>query len=368
VTEVRAGERVELRIASLAATGDGVARHAGRVIFVARTAPGDRVVAEVSRVRRRHAHADLLRVLEPGPGRRDPPCPLADRCGGCDWMHLEERVQSEARRRTVEETLRRIGGMDSLPEIREIESPDALGYRARARVACEGGRVGFRGARSHEVVDVRRCAVLDAPTQAALDRLRADPPSGPREIELRGFDTEVTVSPHRYRVSPGSFFQASRPLWRTWRDAVLEACGGGGLVVELYAGVGFYTVGLEERFERVIAVERSRAARDLARNAPRAEVVHAPAERFADLTLGGLEPEVALVNPPREGCDPIVVDAIARAPRVVYVSCEVATLARDLARLTRTHRPTTLVVLHALPQTSRIEVILVVERVDTSSE
>jgi 23S rRNA (uracil1939-C5)-methyltransferase len=280
-------------------------------------------------------------------------------------MHLEEPVQRAARRAIVRDALERIGGLRDLPQFEEIEAPEPLGYRARARVAYEAGRIGFRAAGSREIVDVVRCLVLDGATQDALDALRSTPPRGAGEVELRGFGSSLRVGDRHYRVGPGAFFQANRPLWARWLGAVLEACGGGDLAVELYAGVGFYTAGLADHFARVIAVERSRAARDLARNVPpRVRVERATAERFATEKLPGLTPDLALVNPPRAGCHRSVLNAIERARplRLVYVSCEPSTLARDLSRLTCAFRVKAICVMNALPQTHHVETICTLEQ------
>jgi 23S rRNA (uracil1939-C5)-methyltransferase len=362
-----AGARLELRIERLAAGGAGVAHCDGRAVLVPLSAPGDLAEVELTQVRGRYAHARLIRVVEPGPARRAPACPYFPRCGGCDWLHLDEATQSDARVDILENALRRIGGVDPLPPIERLRSPLALGYRTRARVACDRGRVGFRARGSHELVDVERCAVLDPPTQAALDALRRSPPRRRGEVELRGYANEVRVGAHRFRISRDSFFQANRALWERWLEVVLDACGSGDLAVELYAGVGFYTAGLAERFKRVIALERSRASYDARRNA-RAEVVHAPAEAWAPTRLEELAPDLVLLNPPRSGCHRSVSEAIAGAAptRIVYVSCDPATLARDVARLREKFRVTRLISIDSLPQTHHVEVICCMQLVDTS--
>jgi 23S rRNA (uracil1939-C5)-methyltransferase len=360
------GARLEVRVERLAAGGAGVAHWKGRVVFVPLVAPGDLAEVELTRVRDRYAHARLIHVVEPGPGRRPPPCPYFPRCGGCDWLHLDESIQSEARIDIVSNALRRIGGVDPLPPIERVPSPLALGYRTRARVAYDHGRVGFRARGSHELVDVQRCAVLDPPTQAALDALWANPPRGRGEVELRGYADEVRVAGRAFRISRGSFFQSNRALWERWLDVVLDACGCGDLAVELYAGVGFYTAGLVERFKRVIAVERSRASYDARRNA-RAEVIEAAAEAWVPTRLAELAPDLVLLNPPRTGCHSTVSAAMAAAAptRIVYVSCDPATLARDVARLRERFRVTRLIAIDSLPQTHHVEVVCCLQLVDT---
>jgi 23S rRNA (uracil1939-C5)-methyltransferase len=353
--DLELGQQLELRLDALAAGGDAVGRAGQQVVFVPLGAPGDRVRVRVVELHRRFARAEIEQILERGPGRRDPPCPHFGRCGGCSWMHLDALAQRAGREALLREALARIGGLQDLPALEWIESPRELGYRARARVAHEDGRVGFRERASRRVVDVERCLVLDAPTQAQLDALRGRRPRGSGELEIRGFGARAPAAAGALRVSPGAFFQANAALWERWLALIAELAGSGALAVELYAGVGFYTAAIERAFERVIAVERSRAARDLARNT-RATVIEAPAEEWAKTALRGLAPDLVLVNPPRTGCDPAVIDAIAHsgARRLVYVSCDPATLARDLAALEDTFRLTRLVLLDALPQTHHV--------------
>ena len=362
------GSRVELRIESLAAQGDGVGRLEGCVVFVPYTVPGDRIRAELVRVRPRYARGELLDVLEPGPHRRESPCPYFASCGGCRWLHLDEAGQEAGRIAILREALGRIGRVQELPSVEFVRSPAALGYRSRARVAHARGQVGFRAWRSHEVVDIERCLVLDPETQRKLIRLREKPPRGRGEIEIRGYGKEVEVAGRRLVISPGAFFQANRTLWDRWFEVVVGACGSGELAVELYAGVGFFTVGIEQSFKTVIAVERGSSARDARRNT-RASVIEAAAERWLPEQVGRLEPNLVLLNPPRVGCDARVIDPLRELspPRIVYVSCEPSTLARDISRLRPAYRLTGLFLLDALPQTHHVEAVAKLEHVDIAS-
>jgi len=238
------GELVELAIERLAAGGDGVAHLDGLTVFVPRSAPADRVSARVVALEPRFARAEIESVLEPGPARREAPCPYYGRCGGCSWLHLDEAEQTRARGAIAREALQRIGGIAELPELEHVPSPAALAYRSRARVAWDRGKVGFRARASREVVDVEHCAVLDAATETQLAHLRARPPRGHGEREIRGYGEAVVVAGKRLAVGPSAFFQANRSLWTRWQALVVEACGRGERAVELYCGVGFYTVGL----------------------------------------------------------------------------------------------------------------------------
>ena len=354
----------ELAIERLAAGGDGIAHVDGLTVFVARAAPGDRVRARITRVERRFARAEIEAVLTPGPARREPPCPYYGRCGGCSWLHLDEAEQSSARVAIVREALQRIAHVESLPQIEHVASPAALAYRSRARVAYERGRVGFRARASHEIVDIEQCAVLDSATETELARVRARPPRGIGELEIRGYGERLEIGGRVLAVGPSAFFQANRPLWERWQAVVVEACGRGERACELYCGVGFYTQALVSRFARVVAVERSPAARDARVNAC-AEIVEAACEDWAPRKLGAFAPELVLLNPPRTGCHQSVLDAIrvARPRSIVYVSCEASTLARDIARLGPDFRIARIIVLDALPQTHHVEVVAVLESV-----
>jgi 23S rRNA (uracil1939-C5)-methyltransferase len=353
-------ERLELRIERLVGGGAGVGRTAGGLVaFVEASAPGDRVRARVIERRPRFVRAEIDELLEAGPGRRPPPCPLFLRCGGCDWLHLTEEAQVAARERILCDALSRIGRFAELPPVEHLRSPRGLAYRARARVVRDGARVGFRARRSHEVVDVEHCAVLDPGAQAQLSALREQPMPGKDEREVRGFADRALG----LRVSPGAFFQANAALWQPWQDLVAEVVGSGELAVELYAGVGLYTVRLVGAFRRVIAVERGVAARDLEQNCS-AEVIAEPAERFARERLADLRAELVLLNPPRSGCAPEVLDALAAAnpPHIVYVSCDPATLARDIARFRESHALARLVSIEAMPQTHHVEALVSLRR------
>jgi 23S rRNA (uracil1939-C5)-methyltransferase len=357
------GAELELEIERLAAGGDGVARADGLAVFVPRAAPGDRLRARVTLAKPRFARAEIVEVLAPGPARRVAPCPYYGRCGGCSWLHLEDTAQLAARTAIAREALERLAGRRDLPEIEIVQSPRALGYRARARVAYAKGRVGFRARGSHEIVDVERCAVLDPDTQRALERLRANRPRGAGEVEIRGLDPALEIGGQRLELGTSGFLQANRALWERWLATVLGLCGRGERALELYCGVGFYTARLTLQYARVVALEGAADAARLARRNSSAEIVAEPAEAWLPSHLPKLAPELVLMNPPRTGAHPAVCEAIGSSTtrRVVYVSCDPSTLARDLVRMGERFRIARLVLLDALPQTHHVELVVALE-------
>ena len=353
------GSLVQLEIERLASGGDGVGHVDGRAVFVPLSAPGDLLRVRLTEVRPRYLRAEIERVVRAGPARRTPACRYYGQCGGCDWMHLDDTAQTRARQEILRDALTRIGRLADLPAIETIPSPRSLGYRARARVAYGDGRIGLRARRTHAIVDIDHCVVLDDATQAELTRARRAAPTGDGEIEIRGFGGTALG----LRVSDGAFFQANASLWERWADTVGLLCGEGEWAVELYAGVGYFTVGLERAFKRVTAVERgAAAARDLRHNT-NAYVCQTSAEAFATAELERARPDLVLLNPPRTGCDRSVIDALrdSAPPRIVYVSCDPPTLARDIARLGDGSSVSRIFTIDALPQTHHIESVVVLD-------
>ncbi|MGH0030983.1 MAG: class I SAM-dependent RNA methyltransferase [Myxococcota bacterium] len=371
---------MELSIESLAAGGDGVAHAAdGRVVFVPFTAPGDRVRVEIVETRPRFLRARVVELLAPGEARTDPVCPVFGSCGGCAWQHVSVEAQRRAKGRIVADALRRLGGLAFGDTIDVMPSPDAYGYRVRTRVLRQAGRTGYRRRRSHRLQAVSRCPVLVPALDAALHdlALRDDAPDGEWElaagvdtvrcqpIGARGDALALCVGDDRLRVSPGAFFQSNGLLHEALAAAVVRAAGTGDSLVEAFAGVGFFTLPLSRAFGRVTAIEsNAAAAADLRHNLAAADrgnvdVVPAPLERAWE----ALPPAGTWVlDPPRSGLPAGSAERLASrgARQVVYLSCDPATLARDLSRLcAQGYRLTEVSAFDLFPQTPHVEVLAI---------
>jgi 23S rRNA (uracil1939-C5)-methyltransferase len=403
VTCARTGRRppetVRLTIDSLAFGGDGVGRDDdGRVVFVPGTAPGDEVVATIVEQKKGFARADLARVVRPG-ARVAPSCPRFDAgCGGCQWQHVALAAQRAAKADIVARALRHVVPPEA---IRAMATPSPpLGWRRRARLRFRRGAVGYLARRSHELVDVDTCPQLEPSVDAALAAIRGVALAGAGDIELlvtRRGEVHVAVDGPEVRAADlapllgragivgigarGETLGAAEvdlgdgdaPFWATadafaqasaagndlLRALVREAAGptAGARVLELYAGSGNFTrdfVGAD-----VVAVEESAAAAArLPRNARadvRAEPAHVPAGPF----------DVVVVDPPRTGLAPGLAAKLAAlaAPRLVYVSCDPPTLARDLAPLRAAgYRPAWAQPIDLMPQTFHVEVVVALAR------
>lgn len=399
-----------LQLTSMAHGGAALGRHEGKVVFVPYGLPGETVRAEIVEDHDRYAHARLLEVLEPSPDRVPPPCPLfgPTGCGGCQWQHIAYEAQVRLKADIVADQLTRIGRLTDPPVEPTLPDPTGWAYRNQARFhpAPEGG-LGFRAAASRRVVPVEECPILhplladlydvldlDLPGLSALT-LRAGTVTGERMLvfETEGdeppsllLDLPVScvlllsdgtavnligqnhlteaVAGHTYRVSAPSFFQANTEQAAQLVSLVMEYLDlqGGEIVLDGYCGVGLFTVPLAEKAGLVTAVEtHPSAVEDLLQNTAgmeNVEVVEGPVEAV----LANLEEplDTALVDPPRTGLTREAREGLiaARPRRIVYVSCDPATLARDGRRLTEAgYRLIQAKPVDMFPQTYHIETV-----------
>lgn len=363
-----------MQIDRLAAGGDGVGRlENGMTVFVPLSAPGDLVRIRVIERHRRFARGEVVALLESGPGRTEPRCSVFGRCGGCSWQHLDYAVQVDAKRSLLRDALTRIGGCTPRGPIAITPSPAAYAYRGRARLLSRRGRLGYREGGSHRLCPVMRCPILTEPLQEALGRLAvqlalAPPDMGAEEVDREwelvqggGGETRIhrlgadgggtpgptagdrialDVGGERVLLSPGTFAQSNALLLELLHAAVRRRVDGGADLLELYAGAGFFTLALARRFERVHVVEAAGTALgDLRHNLQRAGLrnVTVDGRRVEDALGQGVRsrPDVVFLDPPRVGLARGSAESLAQlgASRIVYLSCDPATLARDMAIL-----------------------------------
>jgi 23S rRNA (uracil1939-C5)-methyltransferase len=403
-----------VRILRLAAGGDGVGRLAdGRTVFVPRTAPGDLVTVEVVHTARRFARARAARLVEPSPDRVEPRCPhyTADECGGCQLQHVSPPAQRAARRGFVGDALRRLAGL-AVPDPDIEPSQQEYGYRAKLTLAARGRRcIGLRRYdRPDEVFDLAWCHITMGPlmelwqavreARALLPErigqvvLRLDRSGGrhllarvpgseawpragelARVLESRGVAATLWWEPaggpphpvagHPSDIPPVSVFEQVNPgMGDRVRAWALDQLGPveGRLVWDLYAGIGETTARLAVAGARVESVELDPRA------VAYAEASGIPAHRRVgpaeELVTSLDKPDLVITNPPRTGMDARVVAAIAerRPERVAYISCDPATLARDIARLGGGYRPAAVRCFDLFPQTAHVETVAVLER------
>ena len=396
-----------LEIATLVNGGAGLARTGEGVVFVDGVLPGERADVRVKRRKPGFTSARLHRLVESSAERVRPPCPYASVCGGCDWQHIRYDRQVVWKERILADTLRRIAGIE--PRMAPSLSGDPLRYRYRARLQIDGrGRIGYFEKRSRRVVAVDRCIVLAPTLDACLHALAELPealrglrelrlagdgrqtaavggsgrPAGPGTLRGKAGFTSVGFGPPAkdeavmefelggkpFRISPRSFFQANRDLNRVLIDEVLKLVPSAGPVVDLFSGSGNFSIPLALRQQEVAALEGGRRAVAEGReNARRIGLSHL---RFLHADVGELPEDAlagtvaAVADPPRTGMPSGLARRLIRSgpSRIVYVSCDAAILARDLARLAPRYRTNSIRLVDMFPQTSTIESIAELNR------
>jgi tRNA/tmRNA/rRNA uracil-C5-methylase (TrmA/RlmC/RlmD family) len=417
-----AGQQIALDIEKPVAGGRMIARHDGQVILVLGAIPGERVRATIERVEKRLAFATATEVLAPSPDRRgdarDP------RCGGCLYAHVAYPRQLRMKAEVVADAFVRLARIPLAEPVPVAPSPEH-GYRIRARLHVQGGRVGFFREGTHELCDAAATGQLDPGTLAAVEAAvaalvgaGAEPRSleisenlagnqralyielidgGPdvdaafaRAVDAGGLTGCTGRTPDGTFVfqgvpeisdplpaltagragkgelarSPESFFQANRFLLPSLVTTVLDVVPAEGAVLDLYAGVGLFSIALGATgHDRITAVEGDRASgKDLRRNAREWPAVRATidgveqflASRHRDRT------DTIIVDPPRTGISKEAMEAIARqgASRIIYVSCDPPTMARDARRLLdRGYRLGPLTSYDLFPNTPHVETV-----------
>ena len=321
------------------------------VVFVPFTAEGERVRVQVLRRRKNSAEGRLLEVLESSPFRVTPPCPYFGNCGGCRYQHLNYETQLAIKSRQVEQTLRRIGKMHAVPVGGIIRSQNSFGYRNRIRVHVEGGRVGFFAIRSHDLVEIKRCAIAVEAVNARLLKLRARP-------LIDGDYMLAAEEEVRYFAQIND--QVAQAMVRIVANFIRDpSC----VFVDAYCGAGFFSRSLRDSVGRVIGIERNETAVECARATAtdRETYLAADVGMILGEVLSREDPRrvVLLLDPPAKGIAPRVRDAIrSLTPEtVIYVSCNPSTLARDLSVLGNEYLVEAVTPLDMFPQTAEIEVI-----------
>lgn len=358
----------------------------GRVVFVSYAAPGELVEARVERVHPDYMEAVVTRVIEPSPDRVEPRCPLFGECGGCQLQHMTYAAQLAAKQAVVREQLRRIGRLDDAVVRTIVGAAEPWAYRNHLRFSTgkNWGDVGFISRRGRGLLKVEACPIADPWVNGLLPKLQGKA-RGLHQVQVRhnARTGDFLISPpvpgldvpsgqksyaeelggHRFTVSASAFFQVNSAQAEEMVRLVGEALPArGGLLVDAFAGVGTFAVIFADRFARVVAIEESHsAAKDSLANVTATPNVEIKAGKVEDLLpLMDTAPDAVLLDPPRPGCAPAVLDAIARFRPgvVVYVSCNPATLARDLRVLVDAgYKLDHVTPLDMFPQTGHIECV-----------
>ena len=365
------GERLSLSLVSWGKMGQALACHEGQEVRVSGGIPGEEVVAEVIKHRQGYTVAQVIEVLTPSPHRVEPPCPYFGPCTGCQWQHVEYQHQLHIKRQTVVDALINVSGFTETLVLPTLPSPEQYGYRNHARftVGRRKGELGFVNRESRRFIVVQECLLMHPWINEALGQLQGkcaetsqlsirygvntndfliQPAMKSPEVPLQSGRKHYaeSLSGQEYRIAASSFFQVNtrqaERMVELVRDELrisknVDTSQNPSTLVDAYAGVGTFAIMLAPYADKVLAIEESNSAvRDAQINAQGIEGVQFLQGKTEEV-LAQMEerPQGVILDPPRAGCHRDTLDALIRlAPRrVVYVSCDPDTLARDLGIL-----------------------------------
>lgn len=416
----RQGELIELNIVDLSDSGDGVGRFEERVVFVPDTVTGDRALVRLVHVKPKYAHGKLHDLLKPSSHRIRPHCIVADKCGGCQWQHIDYSYQLEAKRNLVIQALDRIGGFQAPPVDSVLSRSAALAYRNKAtypvrRSSTGQVQAGYYQKGSHQLINLNQCPIQDARLNPLLAEVKQDIQQrgwgiydetkhrgkvrhlslriGQRtgeilltlvstDANLPGLEEQAQTWLQRYpelvgislnlnrdrtnaifgaetrcvagraylyeifadltfQIRPDTFFQVNTEQAEALLHIILDELNlqGHETLLDAYCGIGTMTLPLAKRVKQAIALEiQPEAIQQASQNADLNDISNVTFQVGAvEAVLPSLtvQPDIVLLDPPRKGCDKTVIETllVMQPPRIVYVSCNPATLARDLKLL-----------------------------------
>ena len=342
---------VDLKIEDIAFGGKGVARENGKAIFIPFTIEDETVSAEIVREKKKFAEAELVGVKESSPHRVTPECPYFGRCGGCTYQHINYEHQLAIKWRQVRDALQRIGKFRDVPMRPIIASLEQYGYRNRITVHAQDGVIGFFRRDSHRLIDIERCPISRDEVNRALTELREQP--------------HVRDGHYTLRASSGArvFSQTNEAVADALCDLIVDLVPANQkLLIDAYCGAGFFAKALLDKFERIIGIDWDKFAIDAAKQEATAKETYIAGDM--DLELASIELEerertILIIDPPAVGLSLAVRNAIGDlAPAtLIYVSCNPATLARDLKELRGKFTINSVTPLDMFPQTAEIEVV-----------
>jgi 23S rRNA (uracil1939-C5)-methyltransferase len=400
----------EVTIEKLIYGGAGLARHQGKVVFVPYSVPGDQLLVRPIEIKKTFIRAIIQRILTPGTGRINPTCIHFEKCGGCDWQQLEYSQQVEAKRQILEEIF-----YHKLPETRDLpihmracKQPYAYRSRARIQVTGDGGKTvaGFFRSGSHIIEDVENCPLFRPSLNKALSalrqfRIKSTPNAAPLERDIACSEEEGTwaiehtrvespkalaasgsvekkevllqrkIGEFSYSITASAFFQANDYIVPELVEHVIASAQdtGNRSALDLFSGAGLFSLPLARQFHSVVAVENSRQSCEFCtRNADHAgfknlQTVCEDVAEWMKSESAHRIPQFDLVvlDPPRTGVEPSILDHLCKwgAQTIIYVSCDLQTLVRDLARISpHPYRIDSIEGFDMFPQTYHFETVV----------
>ena len=370
--------------------GFGLAFAENLTVFVPLAAKGDKLLVKIIQTKGKTAFAEIVEILEPSPDRTEPRCPYFGRCGGCNFQQLNYQAQLDAKIAIVRDCLTRIGKINYEKDIPIIASPKDYEYRSRAQwhLDTRKKKFGYFQRKSHEIIDVKVCPILTPELENTLTDLREEIAwesfwSEIVEIEAANAVEEISIysseiieqtdeivfeaNGEKYFYDATSFFQGNPFLIEELVETALKDAAGE-TALDLYCGVGLFTLPLAGKFQNVSGVEGYEKAIDFAKkNVENARLSNVKffrenVDEFLTENLAKLKNlDFVLLDPPRAGTEREIVENLIKLQpkQISYVSCEPSTLARDLKILTENfYTIESITALDLFPQTHHVETVV----------
>jgi 23S rRNA (uracil1939-C5)-methyltransferase len=447
---LKQGDLIEIDITDLSNNGDGIGRYEGQVIFIPDTVTGDRILSRIVQIKAKYAQGKIDQILSHSPHRIRPQCIVADKCGGCQWLHIPSDYQHQVKQDQVTEVLKRIGGFSDLPVASILSSPSSLGYRNKVTypfgISKTGNiQTGYYKKNTHHIVNLNQCPVQDEHFNPILKEIKQDihqqewtiydekkRQGSLRHLSLRiGRRTQeilltlitanlnlpnieqqaqqwldrysnlvgvcLNYNPHPHNIIFGedttcikgrdylteifgglqfhlqgdTFFQINTEVAEDLLNVIIQRLNltGKEILLDAYCGIGTFSLPLAQKVKEVIGVEIYAPSIKMAKTNAQINNIHNISFRLGKvetiLPQLNVIPDVILLDPPRKGCDRQVIQTLLtlKPSQIVYISCNPATLARDLKQLweTQEYELTHLQSADMFPQTPHVESVAFLE-------
>ncbi len=409
---------MQVRIEKLTFGGAGIGRVGGKAIFIRGGIPGEVLEVKITKEKGRYAEAGIEEILRPSSERTLPPCPVFGRCGGCQWQHIAYPSQLRYKEVILKETLERIGGLKGVEIEPIVPSPKEYGYRNRVTLSTWGQKgkryVGYHEGKSRGRVAIEGCPISSRPIDRAIFRLAKSLIGAPRyplkrihiasddgtayvdlvpvwkkgskwlssirnhlgeEILISGGkeEFEFNLLGLRFYSAPSVFIQANKEVNELLVQTVGEWANlrGHERVLDLYCGIGNFSLHVAKNARDVVGVDVNARSVSLANKSAEANSITnavfdaSPSELFIEEAVGrGDKFDLIILDPPREGAKGVLKGISKLSPeRIIYVSCDPPTLARDLKMLAELgYRTLKIRPFDMFPQTYHIESVALVSR------
>ncbi len=411
-TQMTTEEKIRLNIRDLSHDGRGIARLNDYTLFIPGALPGEEILATITSRKKRYGEARLLKIYSQSEKRQTPSCPVFHQCGGCQLQHMNYQSQLEFKQSRVLQALKRIAKLSQVPPIK-VHPTEPWYYRNKGTYHCHtNGKLGFFAPESHQVVPHQECLIMHrhansykkeleennipSPGERCILRTstlekegiavleRKKPLKKLKELSLKGVYIQKNnhlcggkkltekMGPLTFQIPPGVFFQVhdqGREILLQ-RAAELLNPAQQDTLLDLYCGVGALSLPHGKTVREILGLDSDREAIQVAEEHAQkwgytnTTFLHQRAEKKGSCSLLEKEPTVALLDPPREGCARILLKKLLNSSlqRIVYISCDPATMARDIKQLRDGFQVKGLELVDMFPQTYHVEALAVLQR------